>query len=201
VNRHIILLGLGANPSSDAIQQRKDLIERCPNLEILKDETRELGYMMDISLPSTVSHLFLHLKAGKASAKPIKAPGISDLVITADLTLRESPHNTEASEYSSKVLTLCRNIVRLDSLSLQLPGLQVHPLYRMPIGSKVEDMLPPTLKSISELQIQLPFCSLEPDNPRQTHAVSRCVRQFRSTQLIGSVYSVFGDREVTSDGS
>lgn len=166
VYRNVILLGLsrggGVTCKSDAIQQRKKFVESCPNLESLKDETRELGYLMDMTLPSTLSTLFVHLKIGKAPARPIKAPGLSSLVITADLTLMESPYNFEVSEYPSKVLDLCRDIVKLDHLSLQLPGLRVHPVPHglpQPLGDKVEDMLPATLNSIGELYIQLPFCS------------------------------------------
>jgi hypothetical protein len=104
VNRNVILLGCNFDGSVssvsdafDAIRQRKKFIQSCPNLESLKDETRELGDIMDMTLPSTLSTLFVHLKIGKAPAKPIKAPGLSSLVITADLTLRESPYNFEMS--------------------------------------------------------------------------------------------------------
>jgi hypothetical protein len=183
VNRNVILLGCNFDGSVssvsdafDAIRQRKKFIQSCPNLESLKDETRELGYIMNMTLPSTLSTLFVHLKMGEAPAKPIKAPGLSSLIITADLTLRESPYNFEVFEYSTKVLDMCRDIVRLDHLSLQLPGLRVHPVPHglpQPLGDKVEDMLPATLKSIGELQIQLPFCSPEPGHPRESHAVSR----------------------------
>jgi len=68
MNRNVILLGINFDGSvgsiSDAfdpIRQRRKFIQSCPNLESLKDETRELGYMMDMTLPSTLSTLFVHL--------------------------------------------------------------------------------------------------------------------------------------------
>lgn len=136
----------------------------------LKDETRELGYIMDATLAPTVTALFVHLKKVGVPAQPINAPELLELSITADLSTLETSHNTEVSVYPAKVLALCRNIVQLEYLSLQLPGLQVDSQFPILIGEKVADMLPPTLKSIIRLNIQLPYCTLRQGSEREAFA-------------------------------
>jgi hypothetical protein len=156
---------------------REKFLERCSALQGITDQTQGLAYLK-YSFHEPMSRLGLILAPGENLPRPIAAPGLKGLVISAShLTKYEKRHSKEASYFTSKVKRLCQTVKNLDRLDLHPPGLSA-PITserdRLPSQLQMRDPFPRTLEYIRGLSMTTSnqFCTVDKGDPREAHWVS-----------------------------
>jgi hypothetical protein len=156
---------------------REKFLERCSALQGITDQTQGLAYLK-YSFHEPMSRLASILAPGKDLPRPIAAPGLKGLIISAShLTKYEKQHSKEASYFTSKVKRLCQTVKNLDRLDLHPPGLSA-PITserdRLSSQLQMRDPFPRTLEYIRGLSMTTSkqFCTVDKGDPREAHCVS-----------------------------
>jgi hypothetical protein len=156
---------------------REKFLERCSALQGVTDQTQGLAYLK-YSFYEQMSRLGLILAPGEDLPRPIAAPGLKGLIVSAShLTKYEKQHSKEASYFTSKVKRLCQTVKNLDRLDLHPPGLSA-PITserdRLPSQLQMGDPFPETLEFIRGFSMTTSnqFCTVDKGDPREAHWVS-----------------------------
>jgi hypothetical protein len=156
---------------------REKFLDGCSALQGITDQTQGLAYLK-YSFHEPMSRLGLILAPGKDLPRPIAAPGLEGLIISAShLTKYEKQHSKEASYFTSKVKRLCQTVKNLDRLDLHPPGLSA-PITserdRLPSQLQMRDPFPQTLEYIRGFSMTTSnqFCTVDKGDPREAHWVS-----------------------------
>lgn len=154
---------------------RQTILSSMTNLEELFDYS---GAIINAAhtLPGSLREITLLLVPGDFRPLPLEILTLNKLRIeTSNHTRTENVKNTTSLSFPPKVQAVCNKLQTLHTLSLVLPGLSTcvcSHAARLPEDKVYKDLLPLHLSTLKCLELEIPFCVIKPNGPRESQWVS-----------------------------